>query len=80
MGCLAGVTCTPTSHAGTTVPAPPQAPAQSCLTTALAPLAAAGITFARLFQRCRERFLVSNDMLLRSFLTEFKDHELLHTK
>jgi origin recognition complex subunit 2 len=39
-----------------------------------------GITFARLFQRCRERFLVSNDMLLRSFLTEFRDHELLQTK
>ncbi len=40
----------------------------------------AGIAFPRLFQRCRERFLVSNEMLLRSFLTEFRDHELLQTK
>ncbi|PSC69977.1 Origin recognition complex subunit 2 [Micractinium conductrix] len=39
-----------------------------------------GIPFGRLFQVCRERFLVSNEMLLKSFLTEFKDHELLVTK
>lgn len=39
-----------------------------------------GISFTRLFQRCRERFLVSNEMLLKAFLTEFKDHELLQTK
>ena len=35
---------------------------------------------AKLFQMCRERFLVSNEMLLKSFLVEFKDHELLTTK
>jgi hypothetical protein len=40
----------------------------------------AGMSFARLFQQCRERFLVSNEMLLKAFLTEFKDHELLQTK
>lgn len=40
----------------------------------------AGVTFQRLFQQCRERFLVSNEMLLKTFLTEFKDHELLQTK
>ena len=47
------------------------------------PLAArlpAGITFQYLFQCCRERFLVSNESLLKSFLTEFRDHELLQTK
>ena len=42
--------------------------------------ASGGITFQRLFQRCRERFLVSNPMLLKAFLTEFTDHELLATK
>lgn len=40
----------------------------------------AGVSFQRLFQMCRERFLVSNEMLLKSFLTEFRDHELLGTK
>jgi origin recognition complex subunit 2 len=44
------------------------------------PQNAAGISFQRLFQRCRERFLVSNEMLLRAFLTEFRDHDLLGTK
>ena len=39
-----------------------------------------GVTFQRLFQQCRERFLVSNEMLLKAFLTEFRDHELLQTK
>lgn len=39
-----------------------------------------GITFQRLFATCRERFLVSNEMLLKAFLTEFRDHELLHTR
>ncbi|KAL4854768.1 DNA polymerase iota [Chlorella vulgaris] len=39
-----------------------------------------GMSFARLFQQCRERFLVSNEMLLKAFLTEFKDHELVQTK
>ncbi|GAB4819936.1 hypothetical protein N2152v2_006982 [Parachlorella kessleri] len=40
----------------------------------------AGVSMAKLFQMCRERFLVSNEMLLKSFLVEFKDHELLTTK
>ena len=40
----------------------------------------AGVSLAKLFQMCRERFLVSNEMLLKSFLVEFKDHELLTTK
>jgi hypothetical protein len=39
-----------------------------------------GLSFQRLFQACRERFLVSNEPLLRSFLTEFRDHDLLHTR
>jgi hypothetical protein len=40
----------------------------------------AGVSMPKLFQLCRERFLVSNEMLLKSFLVEFKDHELLTTK
>ena len=39
-----------------------------------------GVTFQRLFASCRERFLVSNEMLLKAFLTEYRDHELLVTK
>lgn len=38
------------------------------------------LSFQRLFTMCRERFLVSNEMLLKSFLTEYRDHELLQTK
>ena len=40
----------------------------------------AGVSFQRLFAVCRERFLVSNEMLLKSFLTEFRDHDLLATR
>lgn len=39
-----------------------------------------GISFQQLFQRCRERFLVTSEILLKSFLQEFRDHELLATK
>lgn len=39
-----------------------------------------GISFQRLFTTCRERFLVSNEMLLKTFLVEFRDHDLLQTK
>ena len=39
-----------------------------------------GITFQNLFSSCREQFLVSNEMLLKTFLTEFRDHDLLVTK
>lgn len=40
----------------------------------------AGIAFDRLFQLCREQFLVSNETLLSSFLTEFRDHDLLKAR
>ncbi|KAK9814620.1 hypothetical protein WJX72_008800 [[Myrmecia] bisecta] len=40
----------------------------------------AGISFPRLYKMCREKFLVSNEMTLRSHLTEFKDHDLLASK
>jgi origin recognition complex subunit 2 len=39
-----------------------------------------GAPFGALFRRCRDRFLVSNEMLLKSFLQEFKDHDLVATK
>lgn len=39
-----------------------------------------GVTFPRLFAICREKFLASNEMLLKGFLTEFKDHDILQTK
>lgn len=39
-----------------------------------------GITFQTLFTSCREQFIVSNEMLLKTFLTEFRDHDLLVTK
>ncbi|KAL6767926.1 ORC2 [Auxenochlorella protothecoides x Auxenochlorella symbiontica] len=39
-----------------------------------------GIAFDRLFQLCREQFLVSNETLLSSFLTEFRDHDLLKAR
>lgn len=40
----------------------------------------AGISFERLFTSCRDRFLVSSDALLKAFLVEFKDHDLLSTR
>jgi len=46
----------------------------------LDPSGAGGITFQRLFTSCRERFLVSNEMLLKAFLTEFRDHDILQSK
>lgn len=39
-----------------------------------------GLSFQRLFKTCREQFLVSSEMTLRSHLTEFKDHQLVHTR
>ena len=39
-----------------------------------------GISYEHLFRLCRERFLTSNDVGLRSHLTEFKDHDLLKIK
>ena len=41
---------------------------------------AGGISFQMLFAVCREKFIVSNEMLLRTFLTEFRDHDLLQSK
>ena len=60
--------CSLPSHLVPLPPAPPPPPA------------AGGVTFQRLFQQCRDRFLVSNEMTLRTFLTEFGDHDLLQTK
>eukprot|EP00890_Picochlorum_soloecismus_P002208 jgi/Picsp_1/2989/NSC_01212-R1_origin recognition complex subunit 2 len=39
-----------------------------------------GITFQRLFSVCKEKFLASNELILKTFLTEFKDHEILQTR
>eukprot|EP00242_Pyramimonas_sp_CCMP2087_P018320 CAMPEP_0198200754 /NCGR_PEP_ID=MMETSP1445-20131203/3709_1 /TAXON_ID=36898 /ORGANISM="Pyramimonas sp., Strain CCMP2087" /LENGTH=383 /DNA_ID=CAMNT_0043870899 /DNA_START=300 /DNA_END=1451 /DNA_ORIENTATION=+ len=39
-----------------------------------------GITFSKLYNKCREDFCVSTEMMLRGHLTEFTDHELMHTK
>ncbi|KAK9844814.1 hypothetical protein WJX74_007129 [Apatococcus lobatus] len=39
-----------------------------------------GMQFGQLFRICRENFIVSNDMALRSHLNEFKDHQLLYTE
>jgi hypothetical protein len=39
-----------------------------------------GLPFQRLFQQCRDRFVVSNQMALTAFLTEFKDHNIVTTK
>jgi len=36
--------------------------------------------FSQLFRICRENFIVSNDMALRSHLNEFRDHQLLQTE
>lgn len=40
----------------------------------------AGLSFHRLFKVCREKFLVSSEMTLRSHLTEFKDHQLIQIR
>lgn len=39
-----------------------------------------GITFQSLFNVCKEKFLASNENILKTFLTEFKDHDILQTK
>ncbi|GAB1603710.1 origin recognition complex subunit 2-like [Argonauta hians] len=39
-----------------------------------------GMSFHDLYQRCRESFLVNNDISLRSQLTEFRDHKLIKSK
>ncbi|KAI4321525.1 hypothetical protein MLD38_034894 [Melastoma candidum] len=39
-----------------------------------------GMQISNLYAICRERFLVSNQVTLNSYLTEFKDHDLVKTK
>ncbi|XP_052822474.1 origin recognition complex subunit 2 isoform X2 [Octopus bimaculoides] len=39
-----------------------------------------GMSFHDLYLRCRESFLVNNDIALRSQLTEFRDHKLIKSK
>ena len=43
-------------------------------------ITAGGMTFQALFRQCRERFLVANEIALRSHLSEFKDHRLLQAR
>ena len=39
-----------------------------------------GMTFPHLYRKCREKFLVTNEVALRSHLTEFRDHRLVATR
>lgn len=39
-----------------------------------------GLSIHKLYMHCRERFLVSSELTLRSHLTEFKDHELVRSR
>ena len=39
-----------------------------------------GLPYHRYYDSCRESFLVSNDTQLRSLLTEFIDHKIIHSK
>ncbi|KAI5055540.1 hypothetical protein GOP47_0029061 [Adiantum capillus-veneris] len=39
-----------------------------------------GLSVHKLYMHCRERFLVSSELTLRSHLTEFKDHELVKSR
>ncbi|KAI9488062.1 origin recognition complex subunit 2-domain-containing protein [Zychaea mexicana] len=39
-----------------------------------------GLPYHRYYDACRESFLVSNDTQLRSLLTEFIDHKIIHAK
>ncbi|KAL0077033.1 origin recognition complex subunit 2-domain-containing protein [Phycomyces blakesleeanus] len=41
---------------------------------------ALGLPYNKYYQLCREGFYVSSDASLRSQLTEFKDHKIIHTK
>lgn len=38
------------------------------------------MTFPHLYRKCREKFLVTNEVALRSHLTEFRDHRLVVTR
>lgn len=39
-----------------------------------------GLEFSHLYRLCRERFLVGNEMALRSHLIEFSDHQMISTR
>ncbi|KAG0172610.1 Origin recognition complex subunit 2 [Apophysomyces sp. BC1034] len=39
-----------------------------------------GLPYHRYYQLCREQFYVSNDLALRSQLTEFRDHKIINSK
>lgn len=43
-------------------------------------LFAKGMTFKKLYQKCREGFLVSSDSTLRTQLIEFVDHKMAKIK
>lgn len=44
------------------------------------PVVLAGMTVHELFKACRERFLVTNELALRSHLNEFRDHQLVNAR
>jgi origin recognition complex subunit 2 len=39
-----------------------------------------GLSYSQYYQKCREGFYVSNDLTLRTELTEFRDHKIISTK
>ncbi|KAI8886990.1 ORC2-domain-containing protein [Backusella circina FSU 941] len=39
-----------------------------------------GLSYGQYYQKCREGFYVSNDLTLRTELTEFRDHKIISTK
>ncbi|KAI8388542.1 origin recognition complex subunit 2-domain-containing protein [Radiomyces spectabilis] len=41
---------------------------------------AVGLSYHRYYQLCREGFYTSSDLALRSQLTEFRDHQIIHSK
>ena len=48
--------------------------------SAAAEVLGAGMTFPHMYRKCREQFLVTNEVALRSHLTEFRDHQLVVTR
>ena len=60
-----------------------QRPAARCLQQSPARLtgpALAGMTFPHMYRKCREKFLVTNEVALRSHLAEFRDHQLVASR
>jgi origin recognition complex subunit 2 len=39
-----------------------------------------GLTFKKYYEKCREAFLVNNEMTMKSQLTEFRDHKVILSK